>query len=189
MAASAGDARGGSAPARCGLEGVPARPGGLLRVERACRSAGVAGPGRLAGCVCAWSGGGGARVPAPVFEELGDVVHGAEELDLGVDGGAAAVGWAAWRGPVFILPEPGPFPDSLPPNSACTFQCTELSGDLCRVRDGVRVDPVMARRADDERLAPHSCHEGCPRGLARSGPAEVREPGDLVDCHRCAVLA
>ena len=47
-----------------------------------------------------------------------------------------------------MLDEPGPFPGSLPPNPACTFQCTGLSRDLCRVRDGVRVDPVMAVRAD-----------------------------------------
>ena len=94
------------------------------------------------------------------------------------------VGWAAQRGP-----GTGPFPGSLPPNSACTFQCTELSGDLCRVRDGVRVDPVMARRADDERLAPHFRHERGPRRLARSRFPERFEAGDLVDCHRGAGLA
>src|SRR6266702_2806517 len=33
----------------------------------------------------------------------------------------AHVGWAAQRGPVFMLDESGPFPGSLPPNSACTF--------------------------------------------------------------------
>ena len=61
--------------------------------------------------------------------------------------------------------------------------------DLCRVRDGGRVDVVMARRADDEGRAPHFCHEGCPRGLARPGPAELAERGDLVDGHCRAVLA
>src|ERR1017187_2796601 len=29
------------------------------------------------------------------------------------------VGWAARRGPVFMLDEPGPFPGSLPPNRTC----------------------------------------------------------------------
>src|SRR5438046_8343925 len=47
----------------------------------------------------------------------------------------------------------------------------------------------MAVGADDEGLAPHPGHEGCPRRLARSWLAEVREPGDLVDGHRGAVLA
>ena len=79
-----------------------------------------------------------------------------------------------------MLREPGPFPGSLPPNPACTFQCTGLSRDLCRVRDGVRVDPVMAGRADDERLAPHFRHEDGPRGLARSRLPERFEAGDLV---------
>src|ERR1700757_2827904 len=78
------------------------------------------------------------------------------------------VGWAARRGPVFMLDEPGPFPGSLPPNRTCTFSCIRLSSDLCRVRDGARVDPVMARCADDERLAPHFRHEGGPRGLGRA---------------------
>src|SRR5689334_25398099 len=64
-----------------------------------------------------------------------------------------------------------------------------LSGDLCRVGDGVRVDPVMARRADDERLAPHFRHEGGPRGLAWSWSPEFLEAGDLVDCHRGAGIA
>ena len=40
----------------------------------------------------------------------------------------------------------------------------------------------MARRADDERLAPHSGHEGGPRGLARSWfpelPERVTAPSD-----------
>src|ERR1700729_3977652 len=49
------------------------------------------GAGTAGGLGCAWSGGGGGGVPAPVFEELGEVVDGAEELDLGVDGVAAAV--------------------------------------------------------------------------------------------------
>src|SRR5580693_2576836 len=88
-----------------------------------------------------------------------------------------------------MLHEPGPFPGSLPPNPACTFQCTGLSGDLCRVRDGVRMDPGMAVGADDEGLAPHLRHEGGPRGLARPWFAELLERGDLVDDHRGAVLA
>ena len=37
------------------------------------------------------------------------------------------------------------------------------------VRDRVGVDLAMAGRADDERLAAHSCHERGPRGLARPG--------------------
>src|SRR5580700_9864095 len=49
--------------------------------------------------VCAWSGRDGGRVPASVFEELGEVVDGAEELDLGVDGVVAAV--------VDVAAEPG----------------------------------------------------------------------------------
>src|SRR5690242_7361973 len=83
----------------------------------------------------------------------------------------------------------GPFPRSLPPNPAGTFGCTGLSSDLCRVRNRVRVDVVMAVGADDERLAAHPGHEGRPRGLIRSGPAEAGELGDLVDGHRGAVLA
>ena len=85
--------------------------------------------------------------------------------------------------------EPGPFPCSLPPNPACAVKRTGLSSDLCRVRDRVRVDVFVARRADDERLAPHFRHEGRPRGLARPGFPELAEPGDLVDCHRGAALA
>ncbi len=88
-----------------------------------------------------------------------------------------------------MLDEPGPFPGSLPPNRTCTFPCIRLSGDLCRVRGGVRVDPVVAGRADDEGLAPHFRHEGGPRGLARSRFPEFFEAGDLVDCHRGAGLA
>jgi hypothetical protein len=88
-----------------------------------------------------------------------------------------------------MLHELGPFPCSLPPNPACTFQCTGLSSDLCRVRDGVRVDPGMAVGADNKGLAPHLRHEGGPRGLARPGLAEVLEHGDLVDGHCGAVLA
>jgi hypothetical protein len=99
------------------------------------------------------------------------------------------VGWAARRGPISPLWWYGPFPCSLPPNPACTFQCTGLSSDLCRVRDGVRVDPVMAVGADDKSLAPHLRHEGGPRGLARPGLAELLERGDLVDDHCGAVLA
>ena len=74
-----------------------------------------------------------------------------------------------------MLREPGPFPGGLPPNPACAVKRTGLSGDLCRVRDGVRVDPVVAGGADDEGLAPYFCHEGGPRGLARSFPAEPGE--------------
>src|ERR1700741_467821 len=69
------------------------------------------------------------------------------------------------------------------------FRCAGLSSDLCRVRDWVRVDVLVACRADDEGLAPHPCHEGGPRGLARPGLAEVLERGDLVDGRRGAVLA
>jgi len=47
----------------------------------------------------------------------------------------------------------------------------------------------MAGRADDEGLAPHSGHEGGPRGLARPGFAKLLECGDLVDGYRGAVLA
>ena len=99
------------------------------------------------------------------------------------------LGWAARRGPVFMLREPRPFPCSLPPNPACGFHRTGLSSDLCRVLDGVCVDAVMARRADNERLAPHFRHESRPRGLARSRFPELAEPGDLVDCHRGAGFA
>ena len=88
-----------------------------------------------------------------------------------------------------MLHEPGPFPGSLPPNPVCTFRCAGLSSDLCRVRDGVRVDPGMAVGADDEGLAPHFRHECGPRGLARPSHAEVLERGDLVDGHCGAVLA
>src|SRR5512133_2838742 len=48
----------------------------------------------------------------------------------------------------------GPFLCSLPPNPACTFQCTGLSSDLCRVRDRVCVDPVISCRARGERQVP-----------------------------------
>src|SRR5438874_6117928 len=54
-----------------------------------CRPAAGTAGGRLPGCGCAWSGGG--KLPAPEVQELGDVVHGAQQLDLGVDGVAAAV--------------------------------------------------------------------------------------------------
>lgn len=88
-----------------------------------------------------------------------------------------------------MLGEPGPFPGSLPPNPACGLYRTGISGDLCHVRDGVRVDPVMACCADDKGLAPHLRHERGPRGLARSWFLERLEAGDLVDCHRGAGLA
>src|SRR6516164_9924560 len=99
------------------------------------------------------------------------------------------VGWAARRGPGFTRGESWPFPGSLPPNRTCRFPGIRLSSDLCRVRDGVRVNPVMARCADDKRLAPHSCHECGPRGLAASRFPEFPEAGDLVDCHRAAGFA
>ena len=38
----------------------------------------------------------------------------------------------------------------------------------------------MTSGADDEGLAPHLGHEGCPHGLARSGLAEAGEVGDVV---------
>jgi hypothetical protein len=62
------------------------------------------------------------------------------------------VGLAVQRGPAPYRRRP--FPDGLPPNPACTFQCTGLSSDLYRVRDGVCVDPFMAVGADDKCLAP-----------------------------------
>ena len=89
-------------------------------------------------------------------------------------------GWAARRGPAVA----GLFPRSLPPNPAGTFGCTGLSSDLCRVRDGVCVDVVVAGGADNECLAPLFCHEGCPRGLARSWPARGSDLRNSVrtDC-------
>src|SRR5436190_19689143 len=87
------------------------------------------------------------------------------------------------------MDEPGPFRGSLPPNPACDFHRTGLSDNLSRLRDGVRVDPVVAGLADDECLAPLFRHEGGPRGLARSRLPERLEAGDLVDCHRGAGLA
>jgi hypothetical protein len=80
----------------------------------------------------------------------------------------------------------GPFLRSLPPNPACTFQCTGLSSDLCRSRDRVRMDIVMACSADDKCFAAHFRHEHCPCGLAWSWSAEFCKPGDLVNCHRAA---
>ena len=47
----------------------------------------------------------------------------------------------------------------------------------------------MAGAADDEGLAPFPGHEGRPRWLARPGRAELGELGDVVDCHRGAVIA
>ena len=47
----------------------------------------------------------------------------------------------------------------------------------------------MAGTADDEGLAPFPGHEGRPRWLARPGRAELGESGDVVDCHRGAVIA
>src|SRR5437660_12793417 len=60
---------------------------------------------------------------------------------------------------------------------------------LCRVRGGIGVDVVVAGTADDEGLAPFPGHEGRPRWLARPGLAELGESGDVVDCHRGAVIA
>jgi hypothetical protein len=116
-------------------------------------------------------------------EDSGNMGLSARELP-NADG---QIAW--WDGLHGEVPRDGPFPCSLPPNWACTFQRTQLSCDLCRVRDGVRVDVVMACCADDERLASHPCHEGCPRGLPGAGSSEVLESGDLVDCHRGAFLA
>jgi hypothetical protein len=85
------------------------------------------------------------------------------------------VGWAVRRGSLFMLGEL--FNPSKP---GVHLSMYGLSRDLCRVRDGVRVDQVVAVRADDERLAAHSCHEDGPRGLSRSGFPERLESGDLV---------
>ena len=100
-------------------------------------------------------------------------------------------GQGGLRGEVLcpILYRYGPFPRSLPPNPAGIFRCTGLSSGLCRVRDGVRVDVVMAVSADGEGLAPHFGHEGRPRGLARSRLAEPGEGGDVVDGYHRAVFA
>ncbi len=53
---------------------------------------------------------------------------------------------------------------SLLPNPAGTFRCTRLSSDLRRVHDRVRMDVLVAVGADDEGLALHFRHQGCPRG-------------------------
>ena len=113
-------------------------------------------------------------------------IRGVRGVQVAKSARSPGVGAGCTARSAFTLHELGPFPCSLPPNPACAFQRTGLSSDLCRVHDGVRVDPVMAPGADDERLAPHSCHEGCPRGLVPVRVAEVPEPGDLVDCHRRA---
>src|SRR6516164_10202066 len=68
-------------------------PGGFAGVV-GCRDGRQAGAGRG----CAWSGGQGG-VPAPVVQELAEVVDGAEEFDLGGGGVAAAV--------VEVAAEPG----------------------------------------------------------------------------------
>jgi hypothetical protein len=47
----------------------------------------------------------------------------------------------------------------------------------------------VAGAADDEGLAPFPGHESRPRWLARPGFAELGESGDVVDCHRGAVIA
>jgi hypothetical protein len=73
--------------------------------------------------------------------------------------------------------------------TACGFHRTGLCSVLCHMRDRVRVDPVMARSAYHESLAPHFCHELRPRGLAWPRLAQLREPGYLVDCRRGAFLA
>src|SRR6187551_3501652 len=69
------------------------------------------------------------------------------------------------RGEVVSVGET-PFPRGPPPNHAGPFPGTWLSSDLCRVRDGVGVDDVVAGGADHEGLASLGCHERCPRGLA-----------------------
>ena len=69
------------------------------------------------------------------------------------------------------------------------FSAPGLSSDLCRVRDGARVDVLVAGSTDDERLAPHACHERGPRGLARPWLAGAGELGDVVYRHGRAVLA
>src|SRR5262249_457852 len=74
-------------------------------------------------------------------------------------------------------------------NPACAFGRTGLSSDLRRVRDGGCVDVLVAWCTDDERLAPHSCHQGRPRWPARPRPAEVSEGGDRGDCPRRPLLA
>src|SRR3954453_15789530 len=56
-------------------------------------------------------------------------------------------------------------------------------------RGYVSVDVVVAGAADDEGLAPFPGHEGRPRWLAWPGRAELGESGDVVDCHRGAVIA
>src|SRR3974390_599057 len=81
------------------------------------------------------------------------------------------------------------FPGQPPSEPGVRLSAHRALRRLRRSRDRGHVDVVMALCADDERLEPHPCHEGCPRGLARPGPAEVRERGDLVDGHRGAVLA
>src|SRR6266568_9372941 len=47
----------------------------------------------------------------------------------------------------------------------------------------------MAGGADDERLAPHACHQAGPSGLRRSRRAEVGQLADLVRLHRAVLLA
>ena len=100
-----------------------------------------------------------------------------------------AVGSTARRGPGFTLGESGPFPGSLPPNPACAVKRTRLSSDLCRVRDGFRVDEIMTCGADDKRFPSHFRHECRPCGLTCSRFSEFLETGDLVNCHRGPGLA
>src|SRR5438132_860044 len=47
----------------------------------------------------------------------------------------------------------------------------------------------MTRSADEERLAPHACHQAGPLRLRRSRRAEVGQLADLVRLHRAALLA
>src|SRR5690242_21208038 len=98
-----------------------------------------------------------------------------------------SAGMAPWRSRCGVGCTVGPC--SLPPNPAGAVERTGLSSDSRRVRNGVRVDVVMACCADDERLASHARHEGRPRGLPRPGFAELPESGDLVDCHGRVLLA
>src|SRR6266704_3269835 len=92
------------------------------------------------------------------------------------------------------VPHPGgcgPFPRSLPPNPAGIFRCTGLSSDLCRVRDGVRMDVVMAGGADDERLAPHSrpsvTTDGRRATAMRFGDSRVQALAGALCVTLCAV--
>jgi Putative transposase, YhgA-like len=133
-------------------------------------------------------GGTEAFIAILTYIELVSEAPASELRDLAASlGPDAEVGLAVQRGSAPY--RRGPFPDGLPPNPACTFQCTGLSSDLYRVRDGVCVNPFMAVGTDDKCLAPLFRHLRGPRGLTRSRLSEGFEAGDLVDCHRGAGLA